>query len=73
MAGGERSLAQRSRLVTSEHLEHLEREGYAIVDGFLGEEWAVAVRDEIRWLHDKQLMFPNQVSMCACLCAPMYV
>ena len=62
-------------------MAHLEQNGYAIVDNFLGREWALAIRDEIKWLQEQELLFPNQVRKprvwggsgvgtyeCACVC-----
>ncbi|CAM9626654.1 unnamed protein product, partial [Heterosigma akashiwo] len=38
----------------------LMEDGYSVIDNFLGFEWAMALRQELQWLHQKGLMKPNK-------------
>jgi hypothetical protein len=58
---GTRDLERGLSKITHDHMEHLDQHGFVIVDGFLGTAWASALREEIKWLHDNNLTFPNQV------------
>ena len=47
--------------ITSEHMKTLQEKGYAVMDGVFGEGWCRALREEIRWLHEQNLLLPNQI------------
>lgn len=61
MATSKRNFTQAFERIGHNEMEHLAQHGYAIVDGFLGTEWSMSLRNEIQWLMDQKLMFPNQV------------
>jgi hypothetical protein len=55
----ERDFGRFREQLTEDRCERLEREGYVVIDGFLGSGWSSAVRQEIRWLQNHGLMSPN--------------
>uniref|UniRef100_A0A7S1J8X9 Fe2OG dioxygenase domain-containing protein n=1 Tax=Eutreptiella gymnastica TaxID=73025 RepID=A0A7S1J8X9_9EUGL len=47
--------------ITEEHIDGLDRNGFAVVDNFLGTGWATAILTEMQWLYASRLMQPNQI------------
>ncbi|CAM9153679.1 unnamed protein product [Choristocarpus tenellus] len=46
--------------LSPERCNQLQREGFLVVDNFLGRPWALAMRQEMQWLNNTGLMLPNE-------------
>ncbi|CAM9199670.1 unnamed protein product [Sphacelaria rigidula] len=56
----ERCLSRFREHLNSARCSDLRKDGFVVIDGMLGQGWALALLQEMRWLHNHGLMKPNE-------------
>eukprot|EP00122_Pirum_gemmata_P020968 Pgem_evm1s19563 len=48
------------KVITEKEIADLKENGFAVIDNFFQEEWVFELLEEMKYLHNKKLMHPNQ-------------